>query len=95
MAAEHLAKLLQKTGMQGHTMTDMDAALTDLKNDGRGTNGKAPLPKRTKALREIALARALYHCGDYNGIGKTILENYQNDMQGLFARHANRILADK
>lgn len=91
-AAEALAKLLKKPGMQGHTMLKFEDAMTDLENDGRVPGGKAPLKKRTKALREIILARALYKCGDHNEIGKTILENYQNDMQGLLARHASHVL---
>jgi len=48
--------------------------------------------ERTYALREITLARALYRCGDFNDIGKKILENYKKDMRGLFAQHAVFIL---
>ena len=91
-AAEPLADLLKRPGMRGHAMMDLDDALTELKNDGRVPGGRAPLEKRTRALREIILARALYRCGDFDGLGKTILQEYQKDMQGLFARHANIIL---
>ncbi|MDD2381936.1 MAG: hypothetical protein PHV35_09595, partial [Mariniphaga sp.] len=93
-AAPALAELLQKPGMQGHAMTDMDDALTELENNGKGPKPvrNASLEKRTRALREIVLARALYRCGDYNGIGKRVLENYQKDMRGLFARHAYQVL---
>ncbi len=91
-AAEPLANLLTKPGMSGHVMIDLEDALTELKNDGRIPGGRAPLEKRTRALREIILARALYRCGDFDGIGKTILEEYQKDMQGLFARHASIVL---
>lgn len=94
-AAKPLAELLQKPDMQGHAMLNLSDALADLKNDGREINGKAPMPKRTKAFREIILARVLYECGDYNGIGEKILENYQHDLQGLLARHANSILNRK
>ena len=91
-AAPHLAKLLQKDGMQGHAMLKLEDALSDLNNDGKGINGKAPLEKRTKALREITIARALYQCGDHEKIGENILKSYKNDLQGLFARHAQSIL---
>lgn len=93
-AAKSIAELLQKPGMQGHAMLNLEDALTQLDNDGKGPNPvkNSSYDKRTKALREIVLARALYKCGDYNNIGKNILENYQKDMRGLFVRHANQIL---
>ena len=93
-AAQPLAALLQKRGMMGHAMLNLDDALTQLGNNGKGPNPvkNSSLKKRTRALREIVLARALYNCGDYNGIGKNILEQYEKDLQGLFARHAFKIL---
>jgi hypothetical protein len=93
-AAEPLAKLIQKPGMQGHAMLTLKDALTELDNNGKGPNPvkNSSYPKRTRALREIILARALYKCGDYNKIGENILKTYQNDMRGLFVRHANKIL---
>ena len=93
-ATESLAKLLQKPGMQGYTMQNLEDALTELDNDGKGPNPvrNSSYEKRTRSLREILLARALYKCGDFKGIGEGILKNYQNDMRGLFVRHANQIL---
>ncbi|MFV0590067.1 MAG: FAD-dependent oxidoreductase [Draconibacterium sp.] len=91
-AAKPLAELLAKPGMQGYAMLNLEDAMTDLENDGRGKNNKSPLPKRTKALREIILARALYNCGDYNNVGRKILELYEHDMRGLFAIHATNVL---
>jgi flavin-dependent dehydrogenase len=93
-AAEPLAGLLQKPGMQGHAMLDLDDALAELDNNGKGPNPvkNSSYPKRTRALREIILARALYKCGDYKGIGENILKTYQKDMRGLFVRHAGKIL---
>jgi hypothetical protein len=43
-------------------------------------------------LREIVLARALYRCGDHQGLGRKILEEYRHDLRGLFARHASAVL---
>ncbi|SHE72856.1 FAD dependent oxidoreductase [Mariniphaga anaerophila] len=96
-AAVHLAKLLKKPGMQGHAMLSLDNALTELDNDGKGPNPvkNSSYEKRTRALREIILARVLYECGDYNGLGESILKNYQKDLRGLFIRHANKILTDE
>jgi len=84
-AAEPLARLLSKPGMQGHAMT----AVEPLYNEDMEKR------RRLAPLREIALARALYRCGDYHGLGKKILETYQCDLRGLFARHATAVLAQK
>jgi len=95
-AAEPLAKLLQKPGMHGHAMLTLNDALTELDNNGKGPKPvkNSSYPKRTRALREIILARALYNCGDFNSLGENILKTYQNDMRGLFVRHANKILKE-
>ncbi len=54
---------------------------------------RAPDQRRRKgALREIVLARALYHCGGWEDLGKTILAEYADDVRGLFARHARVVL---
>ena len=81
-AAEPLARLLQKPGMRGHVMTDLEP-LYNSQRDRR---------RRTGPLREITLARALYHCGDHQGLGKRILTEYRSDIRGLFARHARAVL---
>lgn len=94
MAAPPLAKLLQKPGMSGHAMLSLDDALRELDNDGKGPNPikNTSLAKRTRALREIILARVLFKCDDYNQLGENILNSYQKDFRGLFIRHANKIL---
>lgn len=48
--------------------------------------------RRTGSLREIVLARALYRCGDHEGLGAEILREYRQDIRGLFARHAAAVL---
>jgi hypothetical protein len=82
-AAEPLAKLLAKPGMSGHVLRDV-----------------VPLPEgmnvrrdRTAPLREIVLARALYRCGDFDGVGEATLHAYQHDLRGVLARHATAVLA--
>jgi hypothetical protein len=91
-AAKPLAKLLQKPDMTGHAVLNIENALTGMANDGKGSQNIGSLHKRSMAIREITLARALYSCGDYNGIGENILMTYLNDMRGLFARHAFSVL---
>jgi len=81
-AAEPLARLLSKPGMRGHIMKTIEP-LHDANMDAR---------RRIGPLREIVLARALYRCGDHNGLAAAILNEYRTDIRGLFARHASAIL---
>ena len=81
-AAEPLSRLLAKPGMRNHVMTKLQP-LHDQEMD---------LRNRTGPLREITIARALYRCGDYQGLGMRILKEYEADLRGLFARHATEVL---
>lgn len=44
------------------------------------------------SIRELALARALYACGDYEGLARNILEAYSADPRSHFAVHAKAVL---
>jgi len=57
------------------------------------TNHPEKNRRRLEPLREIVLARALYRCGDWEGLGESILEEYRQDIRGLFARHADFVLS--
>jgi len=81
-ARKPLARLLQKEGMSGHAMTELEPL----------HNQRRDLRRRTGPLREIILARALYHCGDHEGLGEHILQQYTKDVRGLFARYATAVL---
>lgn len=50
---------------------------------------------RSETLRELIMARALYRCGDSDGLGQSILENYANDVRGHYAGHAREVLKNK
>ncbi len=82
-AALPLARLLQKPGMAGHVMQGIEPLVDK------------PVEKRRRegALREIVLARALYRCGDHDGLGQGLLQGYRADIRGHFARHAAAVLA--
>ena len=54
--------------------------------------GVSAVVSRRISLRELLLARALYRCGDHNGLGKTILTEYTKDLRGHLARHAKAVL---
>jgi hypothetical protein len=81
-AAEPLAGLLRRPGMQGHAMTGLEPLY----------DRQRPKRRREGPLREIVLARALYRCGDHEGLGQAILRSYQHDVRGLLARHATAVL---
>ncbi|MEW6354954.1 MAG: FAD-dependent oxidoreductase [Planctomycetota bacterium] len=83
--AEALAELLSKPGMTGYACHSVERPLA---NPRRTVDTKV----RSDALRELILARALYRCGDKDGIGKKILADYETDLHGLFARHATAVL---
>ncbi len=49
---------------------------------------------RRHPLREIVLARALYRCGNHEGLGERILRNYTEDLSGILAQHAMAVLEE-
>jgi hypothetical protein len=81
-AASALARLLEEPGMRGHVMTRLEPL----------HDKPVELRRRTGPLREITLARALYRCGDQEGLGENILREYLDDIRGLFSRHAEVVL---
>lgn len=88
-AAPVLAKLLLAPGMTGHE----HGAVTDILNNMK----LSPSDNSTRALslRELFLARALYLCGDENGLGKKVLETYTKDLRGHWVRFATDALKEK
>ncbi len=85
-AAPVLADVLRRPGMSGHWVTSAAEA------KARRFSGGVDTRVRRDALREIALARALYRCGDHQGLGRSILERYADDLHGHYARHARAVL---
>jgi hypothetical protein len=88
-AAEPLAELLSKPRMRGYVQENLQTA----KEQGvpGGTNSEQT---RRDSLRELLLARALYRCGDRDGLGQTILRQYAKDLRGHLARHAKAVLEE-
>ncbi len=84
--AKVLFDLLQMKGMTGHAMTTIQKAIQDTPASGTDTS------TRNNALRELILGRALFRCGDYNGLGNHILNDYAKDLRGHFYRHASGVL---
>lgn len=98
-AAPALVALLAKPGMTGHEVYTIEQAKkadqTALVNLGPRILEAFSYETRTLTMRELALARALYRCGDYEGVGKKILEAYTTDLRGVLAAHALSVLAEK
>jgi flavin-dependent dehydrogenase len=84
--AEPLFKILELPGVRGHTMPDIKTAKE------RTPAHKNDVSTRNNSLRELILGRALYKCGDYNGVGNQILNDYSKDLRGHYFRHANGVL---
>ena len=84
-AAEPLAKMLEKPGFSGWSVDDFR------KLPPQGGYGLGP--EMDRCLRELALARALLACGDWQGKGRAVYEAYARDPRGVLACHANAVLA--
>jgi hypothetical protein len=67
-------------------LTDIKQALEETPASSEDTS------LRNSSLKELFWGRALFKCGDYNGLGKQILQNYSNDLRGHYARHASGVL---
>ena len=88
-AAQPLAELLAQPEMSGHALTSLEPIRLP---DGRLEFGTVTGLTRSQALRELIVARALYRCGDCDGLGERILTGYTGDLRGHFARHARAVL---
>ncbi|MBN1590870.1 MAG: FAD-dependent oxidoreductase, partial [Pirellulales bacterium] len=91
-AAEPLARLLRRPDMQGYAQTSIERVR---KLDATDDVGKNANISRGVSLRELVLARALFRCGDYDGLGREILTRYTHDLRGHLARHAKAVLSGR
>jgi flavin-dependent dehydrogenase len=87
-AAQPLAAMLQKPGVGGHAFLEIDNVIK------RTPSSTTDHSTRNNSLRELVLARALYRCGDHEGLGKKTLEAYARDYRGHYARHARAVLSE-
>jgi HEAT repeat protein len=88
-AAGPLANLLNKPGMRGWVHATVEQARRLTGNNPNDTT------TRSTSIRELSLARALYRCGDKDGLGRMILMEYTKDLRGHLARHARAVLDEK
>ena len=88
-AAGPLAELLAKPGMSGHVHASIKIARE--RGVPAGTNNA--VETRRESLRELMLARAIYRCGDHEGVGEKTLRQYVEDLRGHLSRHAQAVLS--
>jgi hypothetical protein len=88
-AAGELYRLLTMEGIAGHHVTTYAQARE------RTVASTEDNIFRNNVLKEIHVARALYRCGDQNGKGREVLENYSADLHGHYFRHAMGVLTER
>lgn len=89
------AKLLGFWGEEG-VADDLLQALEGRKWDDKIYQGRmAEYAHNFTPVDTLLLARALYRCGDHEGIGERILNEYTSDVRGLFVRHAEAVLEER
>ena len=45
-------------------------------------------------FKELLIAALLFECGDYQNLGREILQAYTKDVNGHFAAYAHRVLSE-
>jgi NADPH-dependent 2,4-dienoyl-CoA reductase/sulfur reductase-like enzyme len=81
-AIDTLAGLLTTPGVRYHAIDSYQTACNQVVPD------EIDVSIRNKALKELHLARALYLCGDKDGLGEQVLKHYATSLQGHYARYA-------
>lgn len=89
---EAIPVLYELLSMPGIRYNAIDSYKTARAYTVPGTND---VSTRNRSLKELHLARALYLCGDKDGLGKKILTSYANGLEGHYARYAYEILNSK
>ena len=89
-AAKALAAHLRKPGMSGFAWDKVEQAV-----EGTPKGFVDDNTVRDRTLRELILARALYRCGDYEGVGEKILKAYSRDIRAYYSSIAQKVLDSK
>jgi hypothetical protein len=48
---------------------------------------------RDEQLKRLMLAKALFSCGDHDGVAREVLSTYARSLHGVYSRHAKGLLA--
>ena len=87
-ASAPLTRLLQSPGFTGHALQES----ADGKLAPRDIASTLPDTNLNAAFKELLVAGMLVHCGDEQGLGRHILEQYSRGIEGQFARYAQWVL---
>jgi flavin-dependent dehydrogenase len=90
-AVEPLVRLLNEPGFPGRALIDPVDRLEG-KWAERDFATNKPDTNLNKAFRELLIAGMLVYCGDSQGQGRKILEQYSKGVEGHFARYARHVL---
>ncbi len=86
-----LVRLLKLPGVGGHALA-ATAPIPPIRNYSNREGDK----ERTRVLRELCLARAIYNLGDTpDGLGRRTLEAYAADPRRAYAAHAALVLKSR
>ena len=94
--AEPLADFLKAKKLKGHTQrlsyyNEQENQKNAYVRQGVNTKGGSMVNNKFK---ELLIAALLFECGDYQNLGREILEEYTKDVNGHFAEYAHRVLSD-
>jgi hypothetical protein len=89
--AAPLAKLLNTPGFTGHAVQQPVDPQTGALAE-RDSASTKPETNLNAAFKELLIAGMLVHCGDADGRGCAILEQYSRGVEGHFARYARHVL---
>ena len=86
-----LARLLKLPGVGGHAIRP-GAPIPSIRNYSNREGDR----ERTRVLKELCLARAIFNLGDTpDGLGRRTLEAYAADPRRAYANHARLVLAEQ
>jgi len=82
---------MDKPGFRGHAVTNH----VGNKFDAMELSPRRSFDQLNAAFKEVIIATTLYQCGDYQNMGRMILEQYSQDINGHFASYVQAILNGK
>jgi flavin-dependent dehydrogenase len=87
-----LSRLLRAEGMTGYHLADGQEATEKIILNTIDSVYVLEDSLRNKSLKELYAAKALFLCGDDEGLAKQLLENYATGLEGHYARFAGEVL---
>lgn len=93
-SCEILYSLLLQDGMMGHFVENQKEALSKVTLNIIDSVYVLEDTMRNKALKELFLAKSLYLCGDKDGLGEQILQQYATAQEAHYARFAWELLSN-